>query len=147
MPLFDDNNAVKSQWIKWGMVGDYIAGTFIEVREITSQFPGKEGERVKVYEIKADEGSFHDLDERRNPVNPPISIKEGDIWIIGGRQGIDAQMRNIKIGQKIGMKYTDEKPAKTKGFNALKILKVYTEGVMDEAYLDSYEPSAKDILS
>ena len=143
MDLFNENNQVKSSWVKWGKIGDNIFGTLIDVREINSQFPGKENERVKIYEIKADGGEFHELDDKRNAVAEPTKIVEGEIWNIGGKAGIDVQMRRIKVGQKLGIKFTDEKPSKNKGFNPLKIIKVYTDGSIDEEWLATYDAMAK----
>ena len=144
--IFNDKNEIKSTWVKWGKIGDFITGTLVDVREINSQLPGKEGERVKVYEIKAESGQFHELDKEKQPLKEPVILNKDEIWAVGGRQGIDAQMRRIKIGQKLGMKFTDEKPARTKGFNALKIIKVYTTGVMDTEWLESEEAMTKDIV-
>lgn len=144
--IFNDKNEIRSSWIKWGKVGDYITGTLTDVREINSNLPGKQGERVKVYEVKIDEGSFHELDDKKNPIEPPISLPAEEIWLVGGRMGIDAQMRRVKVGQKLGMKFTDEKPPRQKGYNALKIIKVYTDGHMDEEWLGSQEISAKDMF-
>ena len=56
--IFNDKNEIKSTWVKWGKIGDFITGTLVDVREINSQLPGKEGERVKVYEIKAESGQI-----------------------------------------------------------------------------------------
>lgn len=130
---------VKTSWVKWGKVGDNIEGTFVEVREIESQLPGKEGEKVKVYDIKADKGSYHELDEKKMPVEPSVKIEANEIYSVGGRQGIDVQMRRIKIGQKVRIIFAEEKPAKTKGFNALKIIKIQTNGAMDTAWLEGQD--------
>ncbi len=63
-----------------------------------------------------------------------IVIEPGSFWTIGGKTGIDAQMRNIKVGQKIGLKFIDEKPSKTKGFAAAKNIKVYAPKNDDGMY-------------
>ena len=57
---------------------------------------------------------------------------------------IDNQMRNIKIGQVVGFKFTDEKPSQKKGFNALKIIKVYA-GEMDPEFTIQKDEEGKDI--
>lgn len=142
MSLINDKNEVKSSFFKWGKVGDYIEGTLIGVREMLSNLPGKAGEKVKVYEIKADEGAFHDIDSKKQPVEQPTMIKPGDVWLIGGKKQLDGQMTRIKLGQKVAMKFADEKESKQKGFNALKLIKVYTDGSMDEQWLAEVEPPA-----
>ena len=130
-------NEVKIPWVKWSKIGDNIEGTLIEVREVNSMLPGKEGQRSKVYEIKADAGTYHETDAKKNPVEPGEKCTAGEVYLVGGRTGIDAQMKRIKIGQKVKLQFTEEKPAKTKGFNALKIIKVMTNGQMDEEFLAS----------
>lgn len=136
---------VKSLFIKWGKVGDNIEGTLIDVREVESTLPGKEGEKQKIYEIKADRGSFHDLDAKKNPVDPAVVINSGEIYSVGGRRGVDAQMRRIVIGQKVRFLFAEEKPAKKKRFNDLKIIKVLTNGKMDQEWLEGREVTAGDM--
>jgi hypothetical protein len=136
---------VKTSFVKWGKVGDNIEGTLIDVRETTSQLPGKEGEMQKIYDIKSDRGSYHDLDAKKNAVEPAIIIEANEIYSVGGRTGIDAQMRRIVVGQKVRFIFTEEKPAKTKGYNDLKIIKVMTNGKMDQEWLEGREVSVKDL--
>jgi len=131
--IFDPANEVKSVWLKWGQPKDFIEGTLIDIREIESQIPGKEGEMNKIYEIRANSGSFHDLDEKKNPVPEATVLAQGDVWTVGGKPGIDSQMRNAKIGQKVGMRFVEEKPSKTKGFNPTKVIKIFL-GAMDTEF-------------
>lgn len=137
-------NEVKTPWVKWGKIGDNIEGTLVDVREIASQLPGKVGEKTKVYEIKADRGSYHETDANKVAEMTPVTIVAGEVYAVGGRMGIDAQMRRIVIGQKVRFTFTDEKPPKQKGFNALKIIKVLTNGEMDQAWLDGREATPAD---
>lgn len=138
--IFNDKNELKSSWIKFSSVGDHVFGTLIAVREVMSNIPGKASqEMVKVYEIKVDGGEFHDIDENKKVIETPIKLNAGDIWNVGGGFMLDGQMRNIKIGQKIGIKYTADKPNKQKGFNPMKIKKVYSEGKMDTEWLENFE--------
>lgn len=121
---FSDDNAVKSNWVKFNVIQeDKVVGTLIRVSETDSQF--NPGEKVKIYELKADYGSFHELDDRKKLIDEPITIGEGEFWSVGGKAGIDKQMANIKIGQKVGFKFVDEMPNKTKGFAPAKLIKVY----------------------
>jgi hypothetical protein len=132
---FGEENEVKSNWVKWGNPGeDKVWGTLISKKTVKSTFPGKENEDVNIYELKADYGSFHATDGKKVAEEETV-LGEGEIWSIGGKPMIDRQMTNIKIGQKIGMKYIEDKPAKTKGFADSKIIKVFTQGEMDEEWL------------
>jgi hypothetical protein len=138
----DEKNEVSSSWVKFNVpMEDKIFGTLISKRQVKSSIPGKEGEMVWVYELKADSGSFHEVDESKKVVPKPIVVNDGDIWSVGGKPSIDAQMRNIKRGQKIGFKFIDEKPSKTKGFAPAKNIRVYApkgddgQPLMDEEWL------------
>ena len=128
--IFDESNEVKSQWVKWGKLKDFIEGTLVDIREIPNQLPGKEGQMTKIYEIQANSGSFHELDEKKNPMDDATVLEKGDVWTVGGKAGIDNQMRNAKIGQTVGMRFIEEKPSKTAGFNPTKVIKVFL-GAMD----------------
>jgi len=47
-------------------------------------------------------------------------------------------LKDAKIGQVIGLKFTEERPAKVKGYNKTKIVKVVL-GKMDDEYLAAQE--------
>jgi hypothetical protein len=122
----DESNEVKSNWVKFSVpLEDKIFGTLMSKRQMKSQIPGKETEDVWVYEFLAESGNFHETDEKKVVVPTPITINKGEIWSVGGKNSIDVQMRNIKIGQKCGLKFIDEKPSKTKGFAPAKNIRVY----------------------
>jgi len=144
--IFDDENEVQSNWVKFSEVGDMVHGTLISVRSVKSNLPGKEGEMQTIYELKADGGSFHAIDENKQIIKPPIEIQEEEYWNVGGNFALDQQLRNTKVGTKIGIKFTGEKPPKTKGFNPTKIKKVYiqkdtktNQPLMDQEWLDIQE--------
>lgn len=141
----DESNEVQSNWVKFNVShetnkddADKIMGTLISKRQMKSTIPGKEGELVWVYELKADSGSFHDIDVKKKVIEPAVIVKAGEIWSVGGKTGIDTQMRNIKIGQKVGFKFMDEKPSKTKGFAPAKNIRVYApKGDDGQAQMDA----------
>jgi len=132
--LFDEKNEVKSNWWVKGKPGDWVKGTLVDVREMESQLPGQTGKMVKIYEFLTSGGSFHRLDDNKQPITPAVEIMEGEYWMIGGNQSLDNQMRNMKKGQIVGIRFTETKPAKQKGFNPSKVLKVY-DGGMDPNYM------------
>lgn len=149
--IYNDDNLVGNNWAKFNVVGDNINGTLIAVREMKSRLPGKEGEMVKVYEIKADGGEFHDSKDKKI-IEVPIKIQPNEFWNVGGGFILDAAMRNIKLGQKIGIKYTGDKASKQAGFNPMKIKKVFVRKnpagvpVMDEAWLEEQRASSLDVV-
>lgn len=149
-PSWDsEENEVESNWVKFNVseetapgAADKIFGTLIGKRSVKSQMQGREGEMQMVYDLKADMGQFHALDEKKKIIEEPIIVEAGSYWSVGGKPSIDAQMRNIKVGQKIGFKFIDEKAPKTKGWNAAKSIRVYapknadnTGPLMDEEFL------------
>jgi hypothetical protein len=141
----NETNEVSSNWVKFYVpMEDKIFGTLIAKRTMKSAIPGKENEDVNVYELKTDVGSFHNVDDKKVVIPEPVTINAGETWSIGGKNSIDVQMRNVKIGQKIGFKFIDEKPSKTKGFAPAKNIRVYApkndDGSvkMDTEWLEEY---------
>ena len=119
-------NEIASSWVKFNVpLEDKVFGTLIAKRTMKSTMPGKEGNDVNVYEMKCDEGSYHTLDDKKRIIEEPVVVEAGAFLSIGGTAVIDRQMQNIRIGQKIGLKFIEEKPSKTKGFAPAKIVKVY----------------------
>jgi len=142
----DEENEVQSNWAKFNVpLEDKIFGTLISKKQTKSNLPGSEGKLVNVYDIKADEGLFHVLDEKKKVVPEAVKINANEIYSVGGTVVIDRQMTNIQVGQKIGLKFIEEKPSKTKGFAPAKIIKVYApkneDGTpqMDEEFLAKKE--------
>ena len=63
--IFDDNNVVPNNWVKFSKVEDKITGTLISVKSMKSRLPGQEGKDVAIYELKADGGEYHDIDDAK----------------------------------------------------------------------------------
>lgn len=140
--LFSEKNEIRNNWIKFGKIGDWFKGTLINVREIENQMPGKEGQKVKIYEFVAHNGEFHNILENKQPAPESTRLNSGEIWTVGGKPSIDNQMRRIKINQIFGMRFTEEKPPKHKGLNPQKIIKVYA-GPIDPNFA---EPEKEDSI-
>lgn len=148
---FDDKNEVTSNWVKFNVpIEDKIFGTLVAKRQIKSTLPGKENEMVWVYDLKADYGSFHELDDEKEVIETPVTVLKNDYYSIGGKPGIDRQMTNVKLGQKIGFKFIDETPSKTKGFAPSKNIKVFAPKndagayLMDEEWLNENRVASFD---
>ena len=112
---FDVSNEVASSFIKWGKEGDFILGTLTSTRQVPSTLPDKKGELQFIYEIKVDSGEYHDIDEKKRVAEEPTPLDVGSTWSVGGRKTIDARMRQIKIGQKVGLKFIEELESKLCG--------------------------------
>jgi hypothetical protein len=114
--MFKPENEMKSNFVTWGAPGDYFVGTLMTKRQVENNISGKT-EMQTIYEFKIAEGTFHTLDEKKNPVMPAVILSKDEVYNVGGKLAIDQQMRNIKIGSVVGMKFIEEKPSKTKGYN------------------------------
>ncbi|OGY59648.1 MAG: hypothetical protein A3I31_00550 [Candidatus Colwellbacteria bacterium RIFCSPLOWO2_02_FULL_44_20b] len=127
----NDLEEVKSQWLKFGKVGDWLRGTLIDVRDMDNQM--KPGEKIKIYEFLAHDGSFHFFKKVNGQIvidEEPTILEKGSIWAVSGKPGIDSQMRSIKRGQIFGMLFSAEKPnVKNPSYNSTKIIKVLVGGV------------------
>lgn len=140
---YSEDDVVKSPWVKWGKVGDNIHGTLISInqKEQVNQYTGKQ-ETVLIYEIKADGGEYHDIDEKKNPIEPEIKIEQGQVYNVGDHFTIHGVMKNIKLGQKIKIEFFEEKPSKTKGNAPMKVRRVLSKGEMDTEWLKEKEEEA-----
>src|SRR3990167_4673590 len=140
--IFDEKNKIKSAFVSWGKINDNIQGTLIDIREMKSTFPGQEDVLVKIYDIQADGGSYHEIDpETKKAVGNPIEIKKGDVYSVGGRATVEKRvgtekvkikvlmgMSRIKIGQKLGLKFEEIIKSKQKGFSDTKVIRIYSAG-------------------
>src|SRR3990167_9667747 len=99
----------------------------------------------KIYTVKVKECQYHVLDEKKRVVVEPVVLEDGDIVSVGGRKIIDSRMDRVKLGQVFGLKFKEELPAKTKGYNPTKLVTVYVpknadcEPQMDEEWLATQE--------
>ena len=100
---FDEANVVKGGFIEFKKFGDNVAGTLIDRQEKPNNLDPDKTQMV--YTIRKDDGG---------------------IALVGGKAYIDNQMKFIKLGQKIALKYVSDKPAKKKGMNPMKIINLYT---------------------
>jgi hypothetical protein len=150
---FEGMQEQKSNFVKFNKIGDYVKGTLVDIRQIKSMLPNKQGHKSTVFELLTQIGSFHDaetkVDESGNKqilvTEPPKTLGAGEYWIVGAKDDIDPtgkvlspglvnQMRNVKKGQIVGFRFTEVKPSKTAGFAPAKIIKVYVGG-MDPNYM------------
>jgi hypothetical protein len=143
--IFNDDNAVKSAWVTWGKPGNFIQGTLAAKYERENNLNGKT-EMQTIYEVKASGGEFNALKQDDNgnyvPVEDVTTLNAGDMWNIGGKAAVDSQMRNVKIGQIVGIKFMESVPAKEKGRYPTKVVKVFTAGEMDQDFLTGMEEAA-----
>lgn len=131
---FNEANEVTSNFVSFNVpLEDKIMGTLIAVREVKSTLPTKAGKMEKVYDLKADYGSFHKLDKKKKIIDEPVIVNAGEIWSVS-KESLYTAMRNVRLGQKVGFKFMEEKEAKQAGFNPAKIVKVFTPKNDDGSY-------------
>lgn len=132
---FSSENEVQSNWVKFNVVGeDKIMGTLTAKRTMKSSIPEQEKKDVNIYDVKADYGSFHVTDDNKKVIEELVVVEPESQWSIGGKDSIDRQMTNIKLGQKVGFKFMEQVPSKTKGFAPAKIIKVFTPRNEDNSF-------------
>jgi len=139
--IFRDENIAGGNWIQWGKVGDNVYGTLVHVGSMPSRLPGKEGQKIMIYEIKVDGGEFHQI-QNHKVIEPAVELMPGENWSVSSRGvGMDGRMRSVKLGQKFGLKFMEEIPSTNKALNAAKSIKVFIpkddhgNPVMDEEFL------------
>lgn len=115
--IFDEKNKVTGAFFQFKAINDQVGGTLVDRRQVPDKMnPGKQ---QWIYELKG---------------------PNGEIILIGGKTGIDMQMKNIRLGQVIGMKYLRDKPNINPSLRAAKIIQVYADpNVVDEEWLKDRE--------
>lgn len=112
MSIFNDENKIKSNWFAFKNIDDNIEGTFIGKRQVPNQLKGA---LQWVYELLLD---------------------NGEVWNVGGKSGIDVQMRHIKLGQIIGFKFVEQRKPSKPGQQGTKIIQVFANpNVVNEQWL------------
>lgn len=135
---------VQSNWVKFNVpVEDRFKGIYLGRRTMNSTMKGKENEKVNVYEFKGIEGEYHVLDEKKKVVEEAVVVEKDAFYSVGGTAVIDRQMQNMKVGQVLGLKFIEEKPSHTKGFNPAKIVKVF-QFKNDDGSLEMDEMTVND---
>lgn len=120
-PQEDEYEEVRSNWVKFNKVDDYIAGTLIDI--FVPETPDQYGKKNRTYILLATEGSFHGSDESKVIDDQPTVIEPGEIYRVGSKPAIDGQMTKMEIGDKVKFKLIEIRP--TKKGNPAKIVKVY----------------------
>lgn len=129
MSIFNDDNKQKGNWWKPKQIGDLIEGTLVGKRQVPNNLQG--GEQT-VYDIKVNGKVISEGKELIPAVN--------EVWAVFGKPGIDAQTRYIKVGQVIGFKFTEKRPATRPGMNDTHVIQVYANpDIVDEEWMNQSE--------
>lgn len=143
-----EENEATNNFLKWGDIGDYVFGTLTSKKQVPSTLEDRRGEMQWVYEIKVKEGEYHDIDSKTKlPIGDAIVLNEGDVISVGGRSMYDNRMARVKVGQMVGLKFTEVLEATKKGRSDTKRIKTFTprgddgEFEMDAVFLAEKEAS------
>lgn len=118
--LFAKDNEVQANYWKLTNIGDSIQGTLVE-KKITVNNLRVPACKQTIYTIIQDDET-------------PIKV--------GGRGNQDPQviagLEACKMGQYVGVKYVEDRESAKPGMNAAKIIRVYTNGKMNQDVLNKY---------
>ena len=116
MTIFDEKNKVASPFFSFKKIGDKIEGTLVDVSTVMNTLSGKE---QQIYELKCSDGNYAK---------------------VGGKPGIDGQMKRVRLGQIVGFEFMSEKENSNPAFSPTKIIQVYADSeVVDKEWLESQE--------
>ena len=138
--VFEEGKEVELKYnsIKFGKVGDFFEGTLTDNSKKTPNQLSQKHEVQTIFVFKGRRGSLHLINDKEVDKNA-TTINPGEEWsFITGKQPMLKMLKDAKIGQVIGLKFTEERPAKVKGYNKTKIVKVVL-GKMDDEYVAAQE--------
>lgn len=115
-----------TQTVTFGKIGNFIKGTYTGKKTVKN--PNKDGV-VNLYEVKGMIGHLHNVDGKKNPIEPGYDVQAGSFYVVwGGKQAVDDLFSRSKLGDIIAIQFKDEQESKTKGNAPFKILKTLTFG-------------------
>lgn len=119
---FTEDNIPQSNWMKFEKVGDYIKGTLVKktFKEAQGKF-----EAQTVYELVNCEGT-------QNGVKMELTPDE-TVFVGISKDFVNDRLSKVTEGIRMGLRFTEEIPSKTKGYAPAKSLMPYVWG-MDEKY-------------
>jgi len=136
MSIIDDKNRVKAKWMSFKKVGDKIEGTLVARRTVLNQLSGKD---QIIYELKVPKDTEILVDGEKD-----VSMFE-EYWNVGGKPGIDMNMKRVRLGQIVGFEFTEERPSKQPGMNPLKVVQTYADpSIVDEEWIKSQDEISAD---
>lgn len=136
---------VASQTVTFGKVGDFIKGTYTGQKMINTM----NGD-TPLYEVKAIVGNFHTVDDKKNPVEPPVLVEEGayyNVWgslkPTSGANAITGLFAKSRVGDIVAIQLEKEVSSKTKGNAPFKKYKTMQFGA-DPSYMGETADALQD---
>ena len=117
MSIFDESNKITGSFFTFKKIGDEMEGTFVDKRQVPDKLNA--GQMQWIYEFKGADGA---------------------IILVGGKKGIDMQMKNVRLGQVVGMRYERDIPNPNKAMKPTHVIQVYANpNLVDKDWLDNRE--------
>lgn len=140
---------ISSQAITFGKVGDFIKGTYTGKKVVDTS----NGE-APLFELKAIMGRYHNVDDKKNPIEPELSVEKGEYYNVwgsfkttSGAYSITSLFKKVPFGEIVAIRLKEEIPSKTKGNAPFKKYEVFQYGP-DPEYMgedSSVEQSVEDV--
>lgn len=132
--LFTEDNELKPEFFKLDKIGKEVQGVLVEKKIVTNSLKTP-SVRQTIYTLMRDDKT---------------------LIYIGGRGNQDPQvitgLEQAKLGEYVGLKYTEDIKSTKAGYNDTKILKVYSNQKMCQYVLDEHRgvipadgPEAEDL--
>lgn len=126
-----------SNYFKFGKIGDFIRGTLVNRYQQDNKL-GAPGAKQWVYELRAEEGFFHNIVEKV-PQAEQSDLAVGETYLVSGKAIIDRNMRTCQIGQGCIMRYTGD--FKLPNGNTAKTVEV----LLEKGFKPSADASGDDV--
>lgn len=110
----------KAKFAKWENVGDTVQGLYVERKLIDNRMKEPTVKQA-LYRLLQDDGSLIYVAGRG----------QSDPQVIGG-------MEDVKIGERVILRFTEELPSKKAGFKGTKVIKVFRNNIIDQEALAKY---------
>ena len=114
--IISEENEVKSNWLQLKAVGDEFQGTLVDKHNSVDNYNNAQ----IVYEFLMEDGQLRPYGTSKEPIN--------------------IQMKNVKFGQIVGMKFVRQDPPKVKGYNPTNVIQVFANpNVVNKEWLEEQE--------
>ena len=114
--IISEENEVKSNWLQLKAVGDEFQGTLVDKHNSVDNYNNDQ----IVYEFLMEDGQLRPYGTSKEPIN--------------------IQMKNVKFGQIVGMKFVRQDPPKVKGYNPTNVIQVFANpNVVNKEWLEEQE--------
>jgi hypothetical protein len=132
-PEFDGMQEPSGSIIKFGKVGNWFKGVVTaNEKQVPNKLKAGGKEMQTIYEFKALGGSYNDI-INKIPQEKVTVVVPGEFYSYFAKGFTDSLLKKAKLGQIVGLSFTEERKATQPGYSDTKIIKVFLGG-MDPNY-------------